>query len=98
MSKDSLIKADSVKKYESGGKLLATGSLFDIKNKNVAVSSFRKVNKGYELRIFETDGKKGDLCIIDAFNKKQVIDLTGKKLTDNVDKILPYQIKTILYK
>ncbi len=98
MAKESLIKADSVKKYENGGKLSTTGTLFDVKNKNVAVSSFRKVNKGYELRIFETDGKKSDLCIIDAFNKKQVVDLTGKKLTDNVDKIMPYQIKTILYK
>ena len=62
------------------------------------MSSFRKVDKGYELRVFETDGKKDELCIVDTFNKRQVVDLMGKKLAESVNKISPYQIKTILYK
>ena len=98
MAKENLIKTDSVKKYANGGKLSAKGSLFDIKNNNVAISSFRKVDKGYELRVFETDGKEEELRIVDAFNKRQVVDLIGNKLTEGVNKISPYQIKTILYK
>ena len=98
IAKEDLIKSESVKKYENKGDLDALGSAFEIKTQNVAVSSFRKVDNGYELRVFETNGIDGKLEIESEFKDACVVNLNGKRIDDNVNKIAPYQIKTIRYK
>ncbi len=98
IAKDLLIKPDFVKKYNVAGNLPENNSLLEIKNENVAVSSFRKNENGYELRVFETDGKESDLSITSDFSKVIPIDLNGNPIKDDVDKICSYQIKTLLFK
>lgn len=96
IAKENLIKAETVKKYNLTGSLPPSASVVDIKTNNVALSSFRKTYGGYELRVFETDGKNNDLIIDTNFLDQKTVDLNGNVTNDPVNKISTYQIKTIL--
>lgn len=98
LAKENLIKPDATKKYNLSGDVDAFGDMLDIKTQNVTLSSFRKVDDGYELRVFESKNEQSELKIVSDFEEILSVDLNGNSMDDDSDKISPYQIKTLICK